>query len=416
MYHNNWKTYTERGRGSRVDKIAKRSAFLINLLYFAAVVAIVVLALRFAVPWLMPFIIGFAVAMIFHPLIKWTAKKLRAPRKVVACVVVVLGFAILVTVVVFGTIELVTLLSNFFGRLPGIFETQIAPTVAKIGDFFEGFYDELPPDWVTTIQTFSGSLSDAVRSFVTSISTSGVSFLTGFISAVPGFLIALVFTILASFFVTMNYDQTKDFLMAQLSDRGREIVRAVKIAMKDTVFSYFRAYFKLMVLTFIELAIGLTVIGVDNSVGIAFGVAIFDLLPVFGTGGIIIPWIVIDFIVGNTIEAVGLLVVYGIITVVRNFIEPKIVGDQLGLNPVVSIIAIYLGFVWFGVFGMILMPIAVQIANSLHAKGTITLYKNPPPSSVPEKERAKKGKKKAPPDTKTAAKGETNDGNANGES
>ena len=89
---------------SDTDRIAKRGAFLVNLAYFAAVVTIVFLVLRFAVPWMMPFIIGFAVAMIFHPLIRWTAKKIHAPRKAVAGVIVFLGYAILVTAIVFGKI------------------------------------------------------------------------------------------------------------------------------------------------------------------------------------------------------------------------------------------------------------------------------------------------------------------------
>lgn len=361
-----------------MDKITKRGAFLINLLYFAAVVAIVVLVLRFAVPWLMPFIIGFVVAMIFHPLIVWTAKKLRAPRKFIACTVVVLGYAVLITGLVFGVIELVTRLGSFVGNLPDIFNTQIMPTISRVGDFIEGFYDRLPASWVSVLRSMSTSIVEAITGFIGSFSSGAAGFLANFIRGVPGFLVSLVFTVLATFFVTMNYDQTKNFLMAQLNDRGREIVRAVKTAVKDTVFSYFRAYFKLMCVTFVELSIGLTVLGVNNSVGIAFLIAIFDILPVFGTGGILLPWTVVSFMAGDIFRAVGLLVIYGVITVVRNFIEPKVVGDQLGLNPVVAIIAIYLGFLWLGVPGMILMPISVQIANSLHQKGMITIYKDPP--------------------------------------
>ncbi len=363
-----------------MEKVSKRAAFLINLLFFAAVVAIVVLVLRYAIPWLMPFIIGFLVAMIFHPLINRTSKKLKAPRKAVACVIVVLGYAVLIVGVTFGVIEIATLLSGFVKGLPSLFESEVMPVIRQIGDFVEGFYDELPTSWVSTLQSISSSIVSTVTGFVGTLSTAAVGLLTDFIAGVPSFLIALVFTVLASFFITMNYDRTKDFLMYQLDERGRGLVRAVKIALKDTVFAYVRAAFKLMVITFVELAIGLWIIGVDNPVGIAFGIAIFDVLPVFGTGGIVIPWIIICFVTGDIFTGVGLLILYGIITVIRNFIEPKIVGDQLGLDPVVSIIAIYLGFIWFGVFGMIFMPIAVQIANLLHQKGLITLYKTPPPA------------------------------------
>lgn len=381
-----------------MNNTQRRGAFLINLLYFTAIVAIVILALRFAVPWLMPFIIGFAVAMIFHPLITWTAKKLKVNRKAIACVVVVLGYAILITAITFGTIELVNLLSSLFRKLPALFDTQIAPTFTAIGDYFSDFFARLPSDWVTTIETMADTVLDAIKSFLGSVSSGGLSFLTKFIGALPGFLVALVFTILASFFISMNYEATRDFLMAQLSPRVQEILRAIKATLKGTVFSYLKAYFKLMCITFVELSISLMIIGVDNAVGIAFGIALFDFLPVFGTGAIVIPWIVIDFILGHTFEAVGLLIAYGIITVVRNFIEPKIVGDQLGLNPVVSIIAIYLGFVWFGVLGMIIMPMAVQIAISLHNQGVVTIYNDPPPTEThieTRRERRKKQKEQA---------------------
>lgn len=376
----------------------RRGAFLINLLYFTAIVAIIILALRYAVPWLMPFIIGFAVAMIFHPLITWTAKKLKVSRKVIACVVIVLGYAILVTAITFGTIELVNLLSRMFQKLPALFDTQIAPTFSAIGSYFSDFFAKLPADWVATIGSMADSVLDAIKGVLGSVSSSGLNFLTSFIGALPGFLVALVFTILASFFISMNYESTRDFLMAQLSPRTQEIMRAIKATLKGTVFAYIKAYFKLMCLTFVELSISLMIIGVKNAVGISFGIALFDFLPVFGTGAIVIPWIVIDFILGRTFEAVGLLIAYGIITVIRNFIEPKVVSDQLGLNPVVSIIAIYLGFVWFGVLGMIVVPMAVQIAISLHQKGIVTIYNEPPvpaPHIETRRERRKREKEQA---------------------
>lgn len=355
----------------------RRGAFLINLLYFAAIVVIVILALRYAVPWMMPFIIGFAVAMMLHPFITWTAKKLKISRKAIACVVIVLGYAILITAITFGTIELVNLLSRMFQKLPALFDTQIAPTFSAIGSYFSDFFAKLPADWVATIGSMADSVLDAIKGVLGSVSAGGLNFLTSFIGALPGFLVALVFTILASFFISMNYESTRDFLMAQLSPRTQEIMRAIKATLKGTVFAYIKAYFKLMCLTFVELSISLMIIGVKNAVGISFGIALFDFLPVFGTGAIVIPWIVIDFILGRTFEAVGLLIAYGIITVIRNFIEPKVVSDQLGLNPVVSIIAIYLGFVWLGVLGMIIVPMAVQIAISLHQKGIVTIYNEP---------------------------------------
>jgi len=360
------------------NRVNKRAAFLINLLYFGAVVTIIILAVRYVLGWMMPFIIGFVIAMIFHPFIRLVSKKLRLHRSIVAVVVVVLGYAGIVTGIIFGSLRLFSWLSELFSLLPTLFETQILPAFNQVGDLFKDLLDNLPPEWNLQLEPFENSMSSALSGLISQISTGGVNFVANMAKGAPGFIISLVFTILGSFFITVNYEKTRNFIMYQLTDRGRELVSATKKAFSGTIFNYLRAYFILMTLTFIELAIGLTVIGIENSVLIAFGIAVFDILPVFGTGGIIIPWIFVDFISGNFPQAIGLLVVYGIVTVVRNFIEPKVVGDQLGLNPVVSIIAIYLGYVWMGVLGMIAMPVTVQILLSLHDKEIITLYKRAP--------------------------------------
>ena len=126
-----------------------------------------------------------------------------------------------------------------------------------------------------------------------------------------------------------------------------------------------------MLITFVELSIGLSVLGVRNAIPIAFGISMFDILPVLGTGGIVLPLAVFSLLTKNYFLGIGLLVLYAAVTIIRNFIEPKIIGDQLGLNPIVTIISIYLGFVWIGVGGMILMPITVQILLTLHRKGVI---------------------------------------------
>jgi predicted PurR-regulated permease PerM len=136
-----------------------------------------------------------------------------------------------------------------------------------------------------------------------------------------------------------------------------------------------------MLITFIELSIGLLILRVNNAIPIALGIALFDIFPILGTGGIVIPWSLISLLTGNTFLGIGLLVLYAAITLVRNFIEPQIIGDQLGLNPLVAIISMYLGFVWMGVGGMILMPISVQILLTLQNKGVIRLYKPEPQSS-----------------------------------
>ena len=149
----------------------------------------------------------------------------------------------------------------------------------------------------------------------------------------------------------------------------------IKDYLGKTLYSYLRAYLILMGITFIEISVGLLCLRVDNPFGIAGVIAIADALPVLGTGTIVLPWAVICLFKGEFYLAIGLILLYLIVTIVRQFIEPKIVGDQLGLPPLVTIICIYLGFVWFGVLGAILFPVVMNIIFKLQKADKIHLWK-----------------------------------------
>lgn len=366
-------------RGEAMDentnKIEQRKAFLINLLFFGAVIAIIMIIFRYVIGWLLPFIIGFIIAAIMHPIIRRISKRTKVRQKYIAVIVVVLGYALIVTLLTLGVIQLMSQLSVWLVRLPDYFTSQVLPTINNLGDSLSGYIDNMPPEWQRQLEILQSSLITTLSDTVASLSSYGLTMLGNFTKALPSFFIALIFTILASFFISMQYDQVKEFLSYQMSDKVRHIVREVKNTFSGTIFKYFKAYLKIMTLTFVELSVALLVLRVNNAIPIALGIAIFDILPVFGTGGILIPWILISLLNGEFVFALGLLIVYVIVTIVRNFAEPKIIGDQLGLNPIVSLIAIYLGFKWIGVFGMILMPVSVQIALTLHRRGVITLYK-----------------------------------------
>lgn len=131
-----------------------------------------------------------------------------------------------------------------------------------------------------------------------------------------------------------------------------------------------------MLLTFLELTIGLYVLGIENALVIAFLIAIFDVLPVLGTGGIMIPWILICFLNNQIKTCVGLLILYLVITVIRNIIEPKIVGKQIGLHPLLMLLCMYLGAKLFGFLGIFILPILILILQNLNDNGILTIYKS----------------------------------------
>ena len=145
--------------------------------------------------------------------------------------------------------------------------------------------------------------------------------------------------------------------------------------MVGTLFVCIRSYALIMSITFVELALGLTLIGVEHSLLIACLIAVFDILPVLGTGGIMIPWTIITAITGDHKLALGLLIVYLAITVIRNIIEPKIVGSQIGLHPVVTLVSMFVGAQLFGVLGLFGFPIGLSLLRHLNDTGTVRLFR-----------------------------------------
>jgi len=358
----------------RLKNTEQQRAFIIKVIYLAFLSGIVYLVLKYALGLLMPFIIGYAMAMLFNPLIRFLSDKLHVKKRSAAICVVFLGYAIVLTLLILAITRSAIALGAFFADAPKYFNDVMLPAIRNMLGSINEYIDRLPEEWQVTVASIESNLYTTLINLVSSVSTKGIALLTAITKSLPSFLFGLIFTILASFYINIHFDSLKRFLSAQLQEKTVSLLHDIKDSFINTIGRYLRAYIKILCITFVELNIGFFLLGISNSVLIALLISIFDILPVFGTGGILIPWIIITLISGNTMLALGLLILYVIVTMVRNFIEPKIVGDQLGLNPIVSLIAMYLGFRVLGVFGLFLVPISTQIAVRLHKDGKIHLY------------------------------------------
>ena len=198
---------------------------------------------------------------------------------------------------------------------------------------------------------------------------------------IPSVLIACVISIVACVFMTSDYNRIKYFILNQFSDEHRrKLVLSKKLA-EGTLKKMIKAYSLIILITTVEMLIGLTVlklIGVFNSdfiVVISIGIAIIDIIPVLGTGTVLVPWAIYSFISGRIGMGVGLLVIYAVVTVLRQIIEPKLVAGQVGLPPIVTIIAMYVGTKTIGVLGFFVLPFAVIVIKELNDNGIIRLFK-----------------------------------------
>jgi sporulation integral membrane protein YtvI len=374
------------------QKSKNRVDFLINLVYYAAIVVLAYLAIRYVLGWVLPFFLAFCIVSIVNPVIRFVDIKMKFSHRAASVTVMIVIYALVGFLLFELILQLFYVMRDVFSQLPSYYTTTLNPAFTKLGENIEALFNKLPINVTAQLYGLQNDLLGEIQSWLVSVSQSGMSYVSRFTGRIPAFVIAFVFTVMLTFFIGSQYDQVTAFLKAQLPGKLKGMVSELKMVINDIILRYIKAIFKLMLITFVELTIGLLVLRTENAIFIALGIAVFDALPFFGTGAIMIPWALIELIQTNYTFALGLGILYAIVTVVRNILEPHIVGQKLGLNPIVSIVAIYLGFKIFGIFGMIFMPIVTQIALELHKKSVIKLY-NPVKQPEPEPEAAKE----APP-------------------
>ena len=185
----------------------------------------------------------------------------------------------------------------------------------------------------------------------------------------------IVIMIICTFFITVDYRRLTGFCMRQLDEDFKKIFLEIKEYVVGTLLVCIGSYAVIMSITFVELSIAFSIIGMNHAIIIAACIAVFDILPVLGTGGIMIPWSLFMVIYGNYPLALELFLIYVIITVIRNIIEPKIIGGQLGLHPVVTLISMFVGVAFFGGIGLFGLPILVSLIRHLNDRGVINVLK-----------------------------------------
>lgn len=356
------------------ESAKKKINFIINVVYAAVIAGLLYIAFRFA-GLVIPFIIAITLVSLFQPLARFIHRKFHISQKVISVMAMALLYIAIGGLIFFLVTRLVFLLQNVFTVFPDYYQETVVPVLNNLTNSISKWFTIIPASWTAGIDNLPASLIDGLQNIVLSVSQKGVTAITGFINRIPSFFVSLIFTIMLSFFISLQYNDVTAFLLTQVPQKTADTIFNIKSILKNTIFKYIKAYLILMMFTFIELTFGFLVLGISNAMVTAAGIAVFDALPIFGTGGIMIPWILIELVQGNYSRVMGLAILYGIVTVIRNIIEPKVVGDQLGINPVVSLMSIYIGYRILGVIGMIVFPMLAQILLVLHEKGSIELYK-----------------------------------------
>jgi sporulation integral membrane protein YtvI len=349
----------------------KQKSFLVRFAYFAVILGLAYISIKYFLPLLMPFVIGLIVAAVLRPLIDIISGKLHLKRPFVSIVILLVFYSIIAFLAILVSARVFLFLQNLFYHLPKIYKDSIEPAINQGTDELLKRF----PDIEFYLEDIFNSINDSIFSFLTKASSTVVGAITGFAGLVPSILIKFIFTIVSSFFFTIDYHRIAGFVLKQFSDEKRNMIIKVKDNVIGTLGKFIKAYATLIVITFVELSVGLLILKVPNPFLVAALIAFVDILPILGTGAVLLPWAIISFIFGNNPMGIGILILYVIITVVRQTLEPKVVGQQIGLHPVVTLICIFVGAQLLGVVGIFLLPVTATILKKLNDEGTIHVFR-----------------------------------------
>lgn len=346
----------------------KRKRFIIGFAYVAVILLIVYLVFKYLLGILMPFIIGFVIASVLSFPARYLSKRLSLAQKFVSFTLVLLFYATVGTLLVFAFIKLFVGAGHLFSHLPELYNDTVAPALSELFDSLGNV--------ITRFDSSIGSnlFEDAeisLGSAVSAVSVRAVSFITGVIGNLPLFILEVALTVISTFFFAADYTQVTGFVLSVFPRDFRIKLIEIKKCLMSVMLKYGKSYFTIMLITFGELFLGLTVAGMKSPFVPALLIALFDILPVFGVGLIIVPWGIINLITGEVRSGTVLLVLYVVIWIVRNIIEPKIVGREVGLHPILALISMFVGTRLFGFFGLFGLPVTLSVAKSLYDCGVI---------------------------------------------
>ncbi len=330
--------------------------FLVNVAYWAVIAVAVYLAFEYLLPISVPFILGILVAN----LVIWLSRKLRCPHKLLRLGLTILVYGVIALLIVLAVAKGISTVTLVIKWLPEVYEHKLLPLATLLYDWVVDTVQLLDPALISALEKLEESLFSALKNLIATLSKFAVNLVSGAATGIPSLILSMLAMIFSTVFVVTDYERITAFAAEHTPQKVKTILNHVRIYLTDTLFVVIRSYALIMLLTFSELSILFTVFGIEHAVLKAAVIAVLDILPILGTGGIMIPWAIISLVLGYNVLGIQLFVIYAIVTVVRNYVEPKIVGTQLGLHPIITLVSMFIGLRLFGFWGLFGLPVGIS--------------------------------------------------------
>lgn len=311
----------------------------------------------------MPFVIGWFISYIASPLVNWLENKVRMRRKLGSGLIIVAVLAVICALLYLVGNVLVHEISDLVRNMPNMYQ-DLEAGFEKIGNSFQGVLSMVPASVQEGWAEMTSDLDRTMGELMGKLSDPTVSAVGNFAKKIPNIFISTIVTFISAYFFIAERNEVIAWSKKVAPDPLVERMTIVMDNLKYAVGGYFKAQFKIMVVVYCLLVAGFLILKVNFCFLLALLIAFLDFLPFFGTGTALLPWMVYKILVGNYKMAVGLLILYGVTQLVRQLIQPKLVGDSMGLKPLVTLVLLYIGYKAGGVIAMIFaVPVGLIVIN-----------------------------------------------------
>ncbi len=346
----------------------KYSKAVVNL----AVAVVIFLGIIFLVPrafvFFSPFVVGWIIALIAGPMVRFFEEKVKLKRKIGSAFVIVVVIA-LVVLLLYGIVaKLFQQIAGLVSELPEMWAGMEAD-LQNIGDSLEVLVDKLPEDVQAALQNIAENIGLFLGDFFSQMGTPTIEAAGNVAKQLPNIFIGVIMALLSAYFFVAERHQINDWCRKHAPAPIQMRYRLVCRSLSESVGGYLKAQLKIEVWMYLLLVVGLGILRVNYFALIALGIAFLDFLPFFGTGTVMVPWAIIKILTADYKMAIGLLIIWGGGQLARQLIQPKIVGDSIGVPPLPTLFLLYIGYKVGGVFGMILAVPLGLLAYTMYQDG-----------------------------------------------
>lgn len=334
-----------------------------NFLAAGIILFFVLFLLPRLLAYFMPFVFGFVFSLIANPIVHFFEKKLKMKRKYGSVLMIVLVIAVIALLFYGVILALAAGIESFVAYVPTM-TANAGKELMQAGEQLESLLMRLPFVQNIRLEEIGETLSGYITEFMSGSGEPTVLAIGDFAKRIPDVLVGVIVGLLATYFFIADHEKLAAMIERHVPESLRSQTRRISDQLVRVVGGYFKAQLKIMGVIYVVVFIGLLILGVDYAWLIGFGIAFLDMLPVFGTGTVLCPWAVIKLFSGNYMTALGMLILYAVTLVVHQLVQPKLIGESVGMDPFAALFFMFVGYRISNVIGMIIaIPVGMILIN-----------------------------------------------------